>query len=55
MRSLGPVLALGELQLRLLGIHSARLDAGTRDRDMDEALGLNTAWYADILMTLTAG
>lgn len=47
--------ALGKLQLTLLGIHSARLDAGTRDRDMDEALGLNTAWYADILLTLTEG
>ncbi len=46
---------LGALQLKLLGVHSARLDAGTRDRDMDEALGLNTAWYADILLTLTEG
>lgn len=38
----------------LLGVHSARLDVGTRDIDQDEALGLNCAWYADILMTLTA-
>lgn len=37
----------------LLGVHSARLDVG-RDRGVDEALGLNCAWYADILMTLTA-
>ncbi|MSQ21247.1 MAG: serine protease [Betaproteobacteria bacterium] len=37
----------------LLGIHSARLDAGTRDLDLDETLGLNCAWYADILLTLT--
>lgn len=37
----------------LLGVHSARLDVGTRDLDQDEALGLNCAWYADILMTLT--
>ncbi|MEZ5856906.1 MAG: serine protease [Hyphomicrobiaceae bacterium] len=37
----------------LLGIHSARLDVGTRDHEIDEALGLNCAWYADILMTLT--
>lgn len=37
----------------LLGIHSAKFDVGTRDLDQDEALGLNCAWYADILMTLT--
>jgi Trypsin-like peptidase domain len=37
----------------LLGIHSARLDVGTRDHQIDEALGLNCTWYADILMTLT--
>jgi hypothetical protein len=43
----------GELPWMLLGVHSARLDVGTRDLDMDEALGLNCAWYADILMTLT--
>ena len=37
----------------LLGVHSARLDISGRDSDADEALGLNCAWYADILMTLT--
>ncbi|MDA0225361.1 MAG: serine protease [Proteobacteria bacterium] len=37
----------------LLGVHSARLDVGTRNLKVDEALGLNCAWYADILMTLT--
>ena len=31
------------------------MDMGTRDRQQDESLGLNCAWYADILMTLTAG
>ncbi len=36
----------------LIGVHSTRLDV-TRDRKLDEALGLNCAWYADILMTLT--
>ena len=41
------------LPWRLLGIHSARLDVGTRDLELDEALGLNCAWYADILLTLT--
>jgi hypothetical protein len=39
---------------KLLGIHSARLDAGGRDGQLDESLGLNCAWYADILLTLTA-
>jgi S1-C subfamily serine protease len=43
----------GDLPWRLLGVHSARLDVGTRDLVLDEALGLNCAWYADILMTLT--
>lgn len=38
----------------LLGVHSARLDVGTRDLVLDEALGLNCAWYADVLMMLTA-
>lgn len=44
---------LGDLGWILLGVHSARLDVGTRDIKLDEALGLNCAWYADILMTLT--
>jgi hypothetical protein len=26
----------------------------TRDAAQDESLGLNCAWYADVLMTLTA-
>ena len=39
----------------LLGVHSARLDIGTRDLKLDEALGLNCAWYTDILLTLTEG
>jgi hypothetical protein len=44
---------LGDLPWMLLGIHSSRMDVGTRDLKLDEALGLNCAWYADILMTLT--
>lgn len=44
---------MGDLPWRLLGVHSARLDVGTRDLELDEALGLNCAWYADILITLT--
>ncbi|MBC5765632.1 trypsin-like peptidase domain-containing protein [Ramlibacter albus] len=38
---------------RLLGVHAGRLDMGTRDLVQDETLGLNCAWYADILMKLT--
>ena len=45
---------LGDLPWRLLGVHSARLDIGTRDLQVDEALGLNCTWYADILSALTA-
>jgi hypothetical protein len=37
----------------LAGIHSSRLDVGTRDLQLDETLGLNCAWFADILPTLT--
>jgi hypothetical protein len=44
---------LGDLPWMLLGVHSARMDLGTRDAVLDEALGLNCAWYADILLTLT--
>ncbi|HEX6722853.1 MAG TPA: serine protease, partial [Burkholderiaceae bacterium] len=36
-----------------LGVHAARMDMTTRDQQQDESLGLNCAWYADILMTLT--
>ncbi len=39
----------------LLGVHSSRMDMATRDAALDESLGLNCAWYADVLMTLTAG
>lgn len=53
MRIAEPNSTLGDLPWRLLGVHSARLDVGTRDQQLDEALGLNCAWYADILLTLT--
>ena len=43
----------GGLPGKLLGVHSARLDIGNRDIQLDEALGLNCAWYANVLMTLT--
>lgn len=41
------------LPWKLLGVHSSRMDMRTRDLVLDESLGLNCAWYADILMTLT--
>jgi hypothetical protein len=40
---------LGDLPWMLLDVHSAQLDLGTRDLVLDEALGLNCAWHADIL------
>ena len=53
MRVVDPDHVLGDLPWMLLGVHSSRLDVGTRDLILDEALGLNCAWYADILLTLT--
>jgi hypothetical protein len=53
MRPKHGVVGDGQLNCYLLGIHSSRLDVVTRDAHIDEALGLNCAWYADILMTLT--
>ncbi len=42
-----------ELPWVLLGVHSARLDVGTRDFTVDEGLGLNCAWFADALLPLS--
>jgi len=53
LRATGQEPVPGDLPWILLGVHSARLDVGTRDLELDEALGLNCAWYADILLTLT--
>jgi S1-C subfamily serine protease len=41
------------LPWKLLGIHSSRLDMLNRDNALDDPLGLNVAWYADILGVLT--
>jgi hypothetical protein len=38
----------------LLGVHSSTIDMGARDVHVDETLGLNSAWYSDVLMTLTS-
>ena len=53
MRSLNATRQAEELPWKLLGIHSARMDMGGRDLVEDESLGLNCAWYADVLLTLT--
>lgn len=37
----------------LLGVHSSRMEMASRDAVQDESLGLNCAWYADVLMALT--
>ena len=44
----------GQLPWKLLGVHTAGMDMGSRDLRLDESLGLNCVWYADILLTLTA-
>jgi hypothetical protein len=53
MRQARAVAGHDELPFTLLGVHSAVFDVGTRDYAIDEALALNCAWYADILLTLT--
>jgi hypothetical protein len=53
MRCQNNELADSNLPWLLLGVHSARIDVDSRDLLVDEALGLNCAWYADILMKLT--
>ncbi|HEY0821206.1 MAG TPA: serine protease [Rhizobacter sp.] len=45
--------APGRPRWHLLGVHSSRMDMATRDLAQDESLGLNCAWYADVLMALT--
>ena len=42
-----------QLPWKLLGVHAARMDMTGRDLQLDETLGLNCAWYADVLLTLT--
>jgi hypothetical protein len=46
--------AAAQLPWRLLGVHASRMDMRSRDLQVDESLGLNCAWYADILLTLVA-
>lgn len=49
----GPAEARWTPAWQLLGVHSTRMDMRTRDQAQDESLGLNCAWYADVLPTLT--
>lgn len=44
--------AHNDLPWILLGVHSARLEGSKPDLKLDEALGLNCAGYADILLAL---
>ena len=44
-----------DIPWRLLGIHSARLDVGSRSPEIDDFLGLNSVWYSGILLNLTDG
>lgn len=53
MRDTQPTPETAALPWKLLGVHSSRMDMGNRDLVLDESLGLNCAWYADILLTLT--
>lgn len=46
--------AAGRPRWCLLGVHSSRMDMATRDTVLDESLGLNCAWYADVLTVLTS-
>lgn len=49
-----PVLRNMHGEWKLMGIHAARLDMSSRTDGEDETLGLNSAWYADVLGRLTA-
>ncbi len=53
MRTPAPEIGTGDLPWKLLGVHSARLDMRASDQREEESLGLNCAWYASILLTLT--
>ena len=52
VRDAAPSADTADLPWKLLGVHSSRMDVN-RDLVLDESLGLNYAWYADILLTLT--
>lgn len=41
------------LPWQLLGVHASRMDMRERDNAHDASLGLNLAWYSDVLLALT--
>lgn len=41
------------LPWQLLGVHASRMDMEWRDALRDASLGLNLAWYSDVLLVLT--
>lgn len=41
------------LPWQLLGVHATRMDMESRDALHDASLGLNLAWYSDVLLALT--
>lgn len=41
------------LPWQLLGVHASRMDMEARDTVHDASLGLNLAWYSDVLLALT--
>ncbi|MBB5189414.1 S1-C subfamily serine protease [Silvimonas terrae] len=53
LRVTGNALPDDDFPWLLLGVHSSRIDVGSRDLVEDEKLGLNVTWYADILLALT--
>ncbi len=53
VRDATPSAETAAMPWKSLGVHSSRMDIGNRDLVLDESLGLNCAWYADILLTLT--
>ncbi|MDF3818524.1 serine protease [Leptospira sp. 96542] len=42
-----------DLRWKLIGIHTTQMDMATRDKNEDDPLNLNCAWYADVLLALT--
>ncbi|QPF74043.1 trypsin-like peptidase domain-containing protein [Roseateles sp. DAIF2] len=42
-----------DLPWQLLGVHASRMDMASRDTRRDASLGLNLAWYSDVLLILT--
>lgn len=42
-----------DMPWQLLGVHASRMDMQSRDLAHDASLGLNLAWYSDVLLVLT--